>query len=67
MSADCVVSKSGAVNIGVNNLAVGNKTELDKSLEAVADTEHKTVAVFKKVCNSLLDFGISEECGNEFT
>ena len=66
MPADCVVGQGRAGFIGVNNLAVGHKTKLDKRLEAVADAEHKSVALFKKACNSLLDFRIAEKRGDEF-
>ena len=53
--------------IGINNLSVRNKTKLYKCLEAVADTAHKTVSLFKKFGNLIFNALVTEECGNEFT
>ena len=48
--------------IGVNDLSERDKSELDKSLEAVADTAHKSVTLFEKLCNLLLNSGVAEKC-----
>ena len=53
--------------IGIHNLAVRNKTEFNKCLEAVADTAHKTISALKQLCNLLFDALITEECGNKLT
>ena len=45
MSADSVERKSRTALVRINYLSVRNKTELDKCLEAVTNTRHKTVAV----------------------
>ena len=47
VARDRVECKRGASFICIYNLAVGNKTELYKSLETVADTAHKSVSVIK--------------------
>ena len=53
--------------VGINNLAERDKSELDKSLESVADADHKSVTSVKKLSNSLLYCGIAEERRDKFT
>ena len=40
MSTDGIKGKGGTGIIGINNLAVGNKTQFYKCLETVTDTAH---------------------------
>ena len=65
VARDVVEGKSRAGCIGIDDLTVGNESELDKSLEAVTDTAHKTVAVIKKLGDRALDLCTAEERGNE--
>ena len=67
MSCNCVEAKCGTSIVSVDNLAEGNKTKLDKCLEAVADTAHKTVTVVEKVCYCFFYSSISEECCNKLS
>ena len=65
VAADDVVGQGGAGLVGVDDLTEGHQTQLDESLEAVADTQHQTVAVIQQVSHLGLDGGIAEEGGNE--
>ena len=65
MTADDVVGERRAVGIGIHDLAVGHKAELDERLEAVAHAEHQSVALFEEVRDLLLDRGVAEERRDE--
>ena len=48
----------GESSLMSSDLSVWYKTKLDKCLEAVADTQHKTVPdLSSRSCNSVLDVG----------
>ena len=49
----------------VADLAVGHKTQFDKRLEAVADTEHQTIALAEQFMNRVLDAGAAQERSDE--
>ena len=51
MSADCVKCQSRTVALCLSYLSVRYKTELDKRLKAVADTEDKSVTIIQKLHN----------------
>ena len=55
--ADDVEAQGGAGVVGVNDLAVGDQTQLDEGLEAVADTQHQAVPVFQQLHGGLGDRG----------
>ena len=65
VAVDVVEGQGGAVLIGVDDLAVGHQTQLDQRLEAVADTQHQTVAVVQMGGDLFLDLGVAEEGGDE--
>ena len=67
MSADVIECKRGAVRCHVADLTERYKTELNKSLEAVADTESKTVSVIKEIRDGICDTTVSEGSCNELT
>ena len=48
MAADGVVGQGGAGLIGVDDLAKGHEAQLDKGLEAVADTQHQPVPLVQE-------------------
>ena len=66
MPADGVKSKGGVVFVYFNDFAIRNKAKLYKSLEAVANAEHKAVSAIEQLVNRLFNLGISECCGNKF-
>ena len=43
------------------NVAVRNKAQLDECLEAVADAQHKAIALLQKLTNSLGNLRCAEE------
>ena len=49
MSADVIECKRRAVRCHIADLAERYKTQLDQSLETVADTECKTVSVIEEI------------------
>ena len=53
--------------IGIDNFSEGHKTQLYKSLESVANSAHKSVAAVEKLGYTLLNFGVAEKGGYEFT
>ena len=65
MSADGVEGQGRICRLKLADFAVGYKSELNKRLEAVADTEHKTVAVFEQVVNRVRDSRVAEGCGDK--
>ena len=65
VAADGVEGQSGAGIIGVDDLAVGNQTQLDQCLEAVADTAHQAIPLLQQLGDSFLDGRVAEECGDE--
>ena len=65
MAAYGVISQSGAILIGVNDLAVGHKAKLYKSLETVTDTAHQTVTVVKQFMHRILHRRIAEESSDK--
>ena len=67
VSAYGVICKRGAFAWQRNYLAERYKTKLDKSLEAVAYTNHKTVTGIEHILYSILDLRIAEECVDKFS
>ena len=67
MAVDGIECQCGSIVCHVDYLAVGHKSQLDKCLEAVADTQHKTVTVPEEVVNSVLYLGVAEECCDELS
>ena len=65
MSAYGVKGKCWVVFLNISDFAVGHKSQLNKSLEAVTDTESKTVTLVKKLLYCLADFRVTECCGNK--
>ena len=61
MTGDGVEGQGRAVLIRVDDLAVGNQTELDQRLEAVADAADQTVALIQQRRDAFPDLGVSEE------
>lgn len=53
--------------IGIDNFSEGYETKLYKSLESVANSAHKSVAAVEKLGYTLLNFGVAEKGGYEFT
>ena len=51
----------------VTDFAVGNQTQLNERLEAVADAEHQAVALVQQLVNAVLDACITQEGRNELT
>ena len=66
VACDSVVCQCRAVLVSVDDLAVRHESELDESLESVADTAHESVPVVEEVCYSILDLSVAEECSDEF-
>ena len=64
VAGNVIVGQGGAGVIGVDDLAVGHKTQLDQCLEAVADAQHQTVPAFQQAGDLLLDLRIAEEGGD---
>ena len=60
MSSDPVICKRRAVIGHIGYLACGKKSELYECLKSVTDTEHKSIAFFKKLCYCILNARISE-------
>ena len=65
MAADGVVGQGRRLLVLAGDGTVGNKTELDQGLEAVADSQDKAVALVEKVADSLLDNSVPESGGKE--
>ena len=65
VAADVVEGQGGAGLIGIDDLAVGNQTQLDQCLETVADTAHQTVTVVQQIGYCFLDRRITEERRDE--
>lgn len=49
------------------NVAVRNKSQLDKCLEAVADAQHKAIALLQKFADSLGNLRCAEECADKLS
>ena len=49
----------------IANLAIGHQTQLDQSLEAVANAQHQAVAILQQIADSSLDARIAEHSSNE--
>ena len=67
MSCDSVKCKCWRIVSHINNLAVWNKSEFNKCLEAVTYTEHKAVTILQKVMYSISQTWISEERYDKLT
>ena len=65
MAVDDVVGQGRAACIGGDDLTVWHQTQLDQSLEAVADTAHQTVAVLEQLHHRLGDCRVAEEGSDE--
>ena len=49
-----VVGQRGAACIGIDDLAVRNKAQLDQRLEAIADTTHQAITIIQELCDRFL-------------
>lgn len=67
MSGNGIKGQSRAMLIGIDNFSEGYETKLYKSLESVANSAHKSVAAVEKLGYTLLNFGVAEKGGYEFT
>ena len=67
MTTDCVKCKCWVICFKLTNFAVRYKSKLDKCLETIADTEHKTVTLIEKSCDCLADSWVSESCCDKLT
>ena len=67
VTPDGVKGQRRTVCIGVDDFSVGNKTELDQCLEAVADAAHKTVALVEQRSNLFFYGGVAEEGCDKLT
>ena len=65
MPADRVVRKRRRLPIERHDLAIGQETELDERLEAVADAEDQSLALLQKFHDRLSDARISERRRDE--
>ena len=65
MAADGVERQRRRVGHGVDDIAIGHKTQFDERLKTVADAEHQAVASLQQVANGLGDLGGAEERGDE--
>ena len=65
VAADQVVGQGRAAGVGLNDLAVWDKAELDQRLEAVADAAHQAVAVFEQLHHRFGDLRVAEEGDDE--
>ena len=65
VAGDVVEGQGGAGLVGVDDLAVGNQTQLDQRLEAVADAAYQAVPLLQKGGDALLDGGVAEERGDK--
>ena len=61
MTSDFVVSKCRAFLGKRYDMTERNKSEFDKRLETVTDTNHQTVALVKHILHTVRDFRITEE------
>ena len=66
VAADGVEGQGGAGLVGVDDLTVGDKTQLDERLETVADAQHQAVPVFQQVHGGVPHLRVAEKGGNEF-
>ena len=65
MAPDGVEGQGRRVLFCVHNLSIGNQSQFDKSLEAVADTGDQTAALVKKRHDTIRRLGVPEKGGNE--
>ena len=65
VASDRVEGKRRTVLIGITDLTVRYETELDEGLEAVADTEHKTIPLVQHIHGCVLHGLVPEEGGDE--
>ena len=61
MPCYCVEGQGRTALVGVDYLSVGHKSELYKSLESVAYSADKTIALFKQLGNAVFNRFISEK------
>ena len=67
MAADGVERQCWAGVVHGSNIAVRNKAQLDKCLEAVTDAQHKAIALLQKLADSLGNLRCAEECADELS
>ena len=67
VTGDVIKGQCGAILIGVNDLAIRNKSQFNKCLETITDTAHQTVAVVQQIGYCFLDRRITEECRDELS
>ena len=66
VAANGVVGQGGTIGVGVQDLTIGQETQLDEGLEAVANTQHQTVPLLQQRRDLFLNGGIAEKGGDEF-
>ena len=66
MTADLVEGQRRTVLIGIHDLSKRYETQLDQSLESVADAGSQSASAVQKIRDRFCDRRISEERGNEF-
>ena len=65
VTADGVEGQGGVAGGDGADIAVGHQTQLDQSLEAVADAQHQAIALLQQTAHSLGDRRVAEEGGDE--
>ena len=67
MATDIVKGQSRRSAGHIANSAIGNKTQLNQSLEAIANTQHQAIAIFQQIADSFLNTRIAEHGSDKFT
>ena len=65
VATDGVERKRGSLGRCRNDVAIGNQAQLDKRLEAIANTQHQTIALLKKLTYRFGNGGRTEESRDE--
>ena len=66
VTADGIEGQRRCIGSLRTDFAVGNQPEFHQSLEAVADAQHKSVALVEKFHNGIGNLRVAEDTGNEF-
>ena len=67
MAANGIEGQGRAVFICVDDLSIGDQTQLDEGLKSVADAADQTVAPLQQLGDSLADLCVAEEGGDELS
>ena len=65
MAADQVIGQSGEGVVHGADVARGQQAQFQKGLEAIANTQHQTVAAVEQIVHRFGDTGIAVESANE--